>query len=153
MSCSGWYWSRVAKLTPACSRSERYAAQRARNAAWSASITAVSPIRSRVCARAGGISVAEAIQAACAATHVLRFKRRLLRYGSETYRTSAVLRHPDKSAGTARQVLDSQRFGPWHGDCAVRLPTIQYNGRQHARAQSEERRVGKECRSRWSPYH
>ena len=24
-------------------------------------------------------------------------------------------------------------------------------GRQHAR--SEERRVGKECRSRWSPYH
>src|SRR3712207_9473020 len=23
----------------------------------------------------------------------------------------------------------------------------------HARARSEERRVGKECRSRWSPYH
>ena len=24
---------------------------------------------------------------------------------------------------------------------------------QHARSRSEERRVGKECRSRWSPYH
>ena len=23
----------------------------------------------------------------------------------------------------------------------------------HAQARSEERRVGKECRSRWSPYH
>ena len=23
----------------------------------------------------------------------------------------------------------------------------------HARSRSEERRVGKECRSRWSPYH
>ena len=25
--------------------------------------------------------------------------------------------------------------------------------RQKARVRSEERRVGKECRSRWSPYH
>ena len=24
---------------------------------------------------------------------------------------------------------------------------------QHVRSRSEERRVGKECRSRWSPYH
>ena len=24
---------------------------------------------------------------------------------------------------------------------------------KHAHARSEERRVGKECRSRWSPYH
>src|SRR3989449_4591360 len=27
------------------------------------------------------------------------------------------------------------------------------NGRVHFIARSEERRVGKECRSRWSPYH
>ena len=27
-----------------------------------------------------------------------------------------------------------------------------YRGRQYA-VRSEERRVGKECRSRWSPYH
>ena len=25
--------------------------------------------------------------------------------------------------------------------------------RNHGKARSEERRVGKECRSRWSPYH
>ena len=25
--------------------------------------------------------------------------------------------------------------------------------RNHIRIRSEERRVGKECRSRWSPYH
>ena len=28
---------------------------------------------------------------------------------------------------------------------------IDYNG--HMNVRSEERRVGKECRSRWSPYH
>src|SRR3989440_4460210 len=27
------------------------------------------------------------------------------------------------------------------------------DGRQEQRLRSEERRVGKECRSRWSPYH
>ena len=30
---------------------------------------------------------------------------------------------------------------------AMDFPTIDHRGR------SEERRVGKECRSRWSPYH
>ena len=29
----------------------------------------------------------------------------------------------------------------------------QLEGRIDGRARSEERRVGKECRSRWSPYH
>ena len=36
------------------------------------------------------------------------------------------------------------------------LPTIQYLVKHGARVilcRSEERRVGKECRSRWSPYH
>ena len=35
----------------------------------------------------------------------------------------------------ARDALDAARSGEWHED------------------RSEERRVGKECRSRWSPYH
>ena len=30
---------------------------------------------------------------------------------------------------------------------------LSYMSRQRGRARSEERRVGKECRSRWSPYH
>src|SRR2546423_14739671 len=34
---------------------------------------------------------------------------------------------------------------------AVELPL--YDFRTHTRQRSEERRVGKECRSRWSPYH
>ena len=29
----------------------------------------------------------------------------------------------------------------------------QFEMRSHERLRSEERRVGKECRSRWSPYH
>src|SRR2546430_12193478 len=30
---------------------------------------------------------------------------------------------------------------------------VAFVGRHHQHARSEERRVGKECRSRWSPYH
>ena len=33
------------------------------------------------------------------------------------------------------------------------LPWRQAPGRRPGMARSEERRVGKECRSRWSPYH
>src|SRR3989441_1252544 len=36
----------------------------------------------------------------------------------------------------------------WHGAAAVAVAVL---ARRWAR--SEERRVGKECRSRWSPYH
>src|SRR3712207_8161008 len=35
----------------------------------------------------------------------------------------------------------------------LRVPTYQPSVRQKPVARSEERRVGKECRSRWSPYH
>ena len=31
--------------------------------------------------------------------------------------------------------------------------TPKYSTRAYNRCRSEERRVGKECRSRWSPYH
>src|SRR6478735_9182810 len=34
-----------------------------------------------------------------------------------------------------------------------RPPRDQPRARRRARGRSEERRVGKECRSRWSPYH
>ena len=38
---------------------------------------------------------------------------------------------------------------------ALLLAAVEYLKKRHPRAQirSEERRVGKECRSRWSPYH
>ena len=44
----------------------------------------------------------------------------------------------------------------WDFDCqfAGNVLTIEVaDGTQIIRSRSEERRVGKECRSRWSPYH
>src|SRR5688572_33382500 len=36
---------------------------------------------------------------------------------------------------------------------ADQVTTLPVGGSMNAAARSEERRVGKECRSRWSPYH
>src|SRR5256884_2004841 len=44
-----------------------------------------------------------------------------------------------------RIAVDGQSFGAYW---ATKLAIL-----EHARLRSEERRVGKECRSRWSPYH
>jgi len=72
--------------------------------------------------------------------------------------------------GTSKLAKAANNFGgikEWKGGPSVRMPTKEtVNGKvinteadfkkfndfnQYAR--SEERRVGKECRSRWSPYH
>src|SRR5216684_4695845 len=37
--------------------------------------------------------------------------------------------------------------------CSMAGPPTLHSGDWATRARSEERRVGKECRSRWSPYH
>ena len=52
----------------------------------------------------------------------------------------------------AGQQNDSQKFPQYH---VTSLPDLQYLDclPQGTRSRSEERRVGKECRSRWSPYH
>ena len=45
---------------------------------------------------------------------------------------------------------------PWEGPVPAQTepaPTAILDGLLDAAARSEERRVGKECRSRWSPYH
>ena len=40
------------------------------------------------------------------------------------------------------------------GQKGIRVHLIEVeNGKRNERSRSEERRVGKECRSRWSPYH
>ena len=46
-------------------------------------------------------------------------------------------------------------FGPLSGlgDIAKGLPGTEFPSVFNAPFRSEERRVGKECRSRWSPYH
>ena len=45
----------------------------------------------------------------------------------------------------------------WQVDAAIKLidegNTIPFIARYRKPVRSEERRVGKECRSRWSPYH
>ena len=41
-------------------------------------------------------------------------------------------------------------IGPHFGDI---IQIIEFKDEADLKARSEERRVGKECRSRWSPYH
>ena len=41
----------------------------------------------------------------------------------------------------------------WTADARGRCAQIAPDGRTTFFGRSEERRVGKECRSRWSPYH
>ena len=58
-----------------------------------------------------------------------------------------------EAQGAISAFLDRElaRFGPGHVAEGMRYAT---NGGKRLRGfRSEERRVGKECRSRWSPYH
>src|SRR2546430_17309631 len=41
----------------------------------------------------------------------------------------------------------------FYGIHRYQLVWLYYRNRKNAAKRSEERRVGKECRSRWSPYH
>ena len=53
---------------------------------------------------------------------------------------------------------DKLRYAPWSGAPMSGTMELEYAGREitltrWTKSRSEERRVGKECRSRWSPYH
>jgi len=54
-----------------------------------------------------------------------------------------------------RNRMAESSFGQFVGDSLPALMRHAYalTGDAHAGERSEERRVGKECRSRWSPYH
>src|SRR3712207_8302224 len=54
----------------------------------------------------------------------------------------------DLRHGSAPCSCQSTTAGEWGGTAKQRRLN-----RQDAKSRSEERRVGKECRSRWSPYH
>ena len=58
-----------------------------------------------------------------------------------------------KEVGTME--LSDAVFGVEVNEHLVHLAVVQQlaNNRQGTQKRSEERRVGKECRSRWSPYH
>src|SRR2546427_8504893 len=47
-------------------------------------------------------------------------------------------------------VIDTNLRGPLFGSAAAARKMLEVGG---GSIRSEERRVGKECRSRWSPYH
>src|SRR2546425_12527023 len=60
-----------------------------------------------------------------------------------TYRYLHRLRERLAGRLTLTAVSDEETFGPWGARYLM----------EHHPERSEERRVGKECRSRWSPYH
>src|SRR2546430_10649367 len=68
--------------------------------------------------------------------------------------------NPEEGISVIGGILEHIEFAGVHsGDAAMVLPphtlshsVIETIG-EYTRARSEERRVGKECRSRWSPYH
>src|SRR5256885_4140471 len=63
------------------------------------------------------------------------------------------------TGGTGKDLFVFGNFGPTNADIITDFTptddTIAFNHKAfHAmKTRSEERRVGKECRSRWSPYH
>ena len=59
------------------------------------------------------------------------------------------------AAGLGTRVLPATKAMPKEMLPIVDKPAIQYLVEEAVRSgiRSEERRVGKECRSRWSPYH
>ena len=66
------------------------------------------------------------------------------------------MRDPGRSPGWSGSNIAGGPKAGWRGKgAATRAGTEGIRGRAGAAAciRSEERRVGKECRSRWSPYH
>src|SRR2546422_10938998 len=63
-------------------------------------------------------------------------------YGEGISKSGTVL-----DAGVEQSIIE--KSGTWYTYKNERIG----QGRENAKKRSEERRVGKECRSRWSPYH
>src|SRR2546430_17151229 len=67
---------------------------------------------------------------------------------------------PQKGKGRVRYQVNDELAGFHKGDIVLvknryikQINSIYSDGRLAFKRRSEERRVGKECRSRWSPYH
>src|SRR6266699_1695387 len=66
-----------------------------------------------------------------------------------------VIDRPKKLNGFSVKMLSElgQAFSAMEDDPDIRCGVLCAEGRNFTAERSEERRVGKECRSRWSPYH
>src|SRR2546422_9783859 len=77
----------------------------------------------------------------------------------EVGHTGGRLLAPDLTPGIGDRVRDRVADHIWRIDQADRMAfpglsqTLAHLRARIVQARSEERRVGKECRSRWSPYH
>ena len=64
---------------------------------------------------------------------------------------------PDHSVRVARRYIDDEKvhflFGVVSSAVGLALTEVSKQNKKIFIGRSEERRVGKECRSRWSPYH
>src|SRR5690349_25030601 len=64
-----------------------------------------------------------------------------------------------REVGVREGMLGIEALVPMDGFCEQQVPYRQatrhetLRPRKHGQQRSEERRVGKECRSRWAPYH
>src|SRR5882724_8409900 len=67
--------------------------------------------------------------------------------------TDKVLQRTLSEAAARRFEVDVIHFGSPEMEALHRERILQPVASPHFRERSEERRVGKECRSRWSPYH
>ena len=79
----------------------------------------------------------------------------------ETFLFLSMINNPDIKNTSKQEIIDARvgqkRFRKlvldrWGNRCAVTDSTL-FIVASHIKPRSEERRVGKECRSRWSPYH
>src|SRR2546430_15080477 len=91
-------------------------------------------------------------------TPVVKHGERTLTFS--TRKALALLVYLAVEGGTHPRKTLSEAFWPeldaQHGRAALRATLLELRKlleRSHAPGRSEERRVGKECRSRWSPYH
>src|SRR5258707_11145061 len=90
--------------------------------------------------------------AAHAALNVIRARTRRVAREERDALARETLADPESAAlerERAREVRAALARMP---RAAATLPALRYSGLSYAE-RSEERRVGKECRSRWSPYH
>jgi len=76
---------------------------------------------------------------------------RALHLGVMTASGAAVVPSPEPNAARLAELYDFELRGL--GEQFARGQTTTVDDLSAALARSEERRVGKECRSRWSPYH